>query len=140
MSRRALSLTVVSVAVLAPAATAQAQLRKANNVRSPTSNITCGVVKRSGPKSGIWCFARYLPASVGTDGYIGLRRRGTSYTGEAKSFHGYATKRETLDYGDTWEPRRGAQGISCRMLAAALTCTNRDGRGFRLSKEAVTRF
>lgn len=139
MSRPVLSL-VTAAAVLVPAAAAHAQLQKANNIRSPTSNITCGVVKGTGPKSGVWCFAKYLPASAGTDGYIGLRRRGQSYTGEAKSFHGYKTKRVELDYGDTWEPRYGAQGISCRMLAAALTCTNRDGRGFRLSKEKVTKF
>lgn len=41
-----------------------------------------------------------------------------------------------LAYGKTWT----AHGITCRSESAGLTCRNRQGRGFRLSRSAQTIF
>ena len=48
----------------------------------------------------------------------------------------YDQKAPVLAYGENW----AKQGFVCTSVTAGLTCRNRDGHGFRLSREAWTQF
>lgn len=137
MLRRRAIVVLTATALLAPAAAAQAGTSHADNVVSPTKLISCFAVRYG---SGIECSASYLPRIGELDPFLALKPRGRSRLGERGDFPGYTTPRRTLHYGDRWKPRRKATGITCTMRSTGLTCRNRDGHGFRLTKGAIKRF
>ncbi|WP_320669239.1 hypothetical protein [Patulibacter defluvii] len=129
---------LTAAALLGPAAAAEARTVHADNIVSPTKLIRCYAVQYGG---GIECSASYLRRIGELDPYIALKPRGRARYGERGDYPGYTTARRTLHYGDRWQPRRKARGISCTIRSASgLTCRNRDGHGFVLVNGGVRRF
>lgn len=130
--RRALPAIAV-LALGASCAGASARTVDYKNVVSPSKLISCLAVMGS---TEIECTAPYLPDIGDLDTFLAVSPRGRARIGQRGDFPGFPTPRRTLRYGDTW--RR--PGIRCTMRTSGLTCTNRDGHGFRIEKGHVRRF
>jgi hypothetical protein len=108
--------------------------------RTPSGNIGCGYSNLSGTTAELRCEIvsrlRPLPPKpkTCTEGVWG-RAVGMSPTGRARGFCITDTVMDpgapTLAYGRAWT--RG--GFTCRSEATGLTCRNRAGHGWTLSRE-----
>lgn len=136
MFRQLTGIGVVSavVALGGACAVASATTVTANNVVSPSKNISCYAVQHS---TAIECMASYLPRVLPEgDPLVAVSARGKSRYSARSDFPGFSTPRRTLRYGDTWQ----RPGIRCTMRTTGMTCRNRDGHGFHLQKGNVYRF
>ena len=131
--RGALTMAIAAASLLA-AASAQARVVRATDVRSPTGLITCWAMKYGHP--GIECTAPYLPDLGELDTYMGLRPTRRAFLGQRGDYPGYGHRQVTVRYGDVW--RR--PGIRCTMRSSGMTCRNRSRHGFHLARGAVRRF
>jgi hypothetical protein len=122
---KAISILILGLAFLA-APSAQAKTVRSQVALAPTG--TC-MISAAG---GIGCFGDAVPASY-TDGYLWLRKRGKALIREAGGLLAPVTSRPVrLRNGDRWVKR----GIKCRWQRGRLTCRNRSGHGFWLTKRA----
>jgi hypothetical protein len=133
---RFVPIVVVAVAALTAGAAA-APVAGLETFRTPSRNIACGYLPGSGG----------APTFLRCDVLSGLRpepRRPCEldWTGASMRPTGRATascagdtvydpRSRILDYGQTW--RRG--GFRCTSRTTGLTCTNRSGHGFFLSRQ-----
>lgn len=137
----AAALPALAGLALVPAA-AEARTSRALVVTTPSKLVTCYALTFAAG-GGIECQAPYLraPATGEGDATLQLHPRGRSRSIRRGDFPGYSTKRRpTLDYGTRWLPARGGRGVLCRSRSTGLTCSNRSGHGFRLTKGDVRRF
>lgn len=108
------------------AGAAEARTVRADVVIAPTG--TCMI--RAG--GGIGCFGDAVPAKY-TDGYIWIRRAGRARLSESGGTLAPTTGApKRLGRGDRWVKR----GVICRWGSGAMTCRNRQGRGFRLTRKS----
>jgi hypothetical protein len=100
----------------------------------PSGNIHCGV-SQSYLDCEIGTSTAKLPAKPKDCNLDWGNRFGMSSTGKAqRSCHGDTIgrnpKNQVLEYGKTW---RG-EGFTCTSKSTGLTCKNKDGHGWTLSK------
>ena len=136
------SILVVSAAIVAGAAKGTAQRNGA--FKTPSGNIVCGYgFSADGRSASIGCGIksglRPAPRNTCTDlDYSGKsvslnatgRARPVVCAGDPGPFLVEA-KARVLGYGKSWH----GGGIACTSRRAGLTCTNRRGHGFFLSRE-----
>jgi hypothetical protein len=135
--RRILVLLLAAVAALPPAAAAATTVYV--DFKLPSGNIGCGYAKFAGETANLRCEIvsglRPLPAKPSRcEGDWG-RAVGMAPTGRASRYCITDTvmdpRAAVLAYGRTWS--RG--GFTCVSRMTGLTCTNRSGHGFFLSRE-----
>lgn len=124
-----LALIVLTLVFLSPGAS------EAATEKSPFVTTGFGWCMIS-DRGGIGCSSPAIPSV--TDGYAGIRRRGRAFLGDVGN---PLTKRplpmpKRLRNGDRWVKR----GVTCRWRQGKLTCRNRSGHGFWLTKRAYRVF
>jgi hypothetical protein len=130
-------LAVAAVSALALAGAALAAAPKNGSFKTPSGNIVCGYAGsliECGIKSGL----RPAPKNTCTDIDYSGKRVSLSATGRARPVvcagdpgpFLVAKTAPVLGYGKTWRGR----GIACTSRRAGLTCKNRKGHGFFLSR------
>ena len=130
MTKRLAATTFVLFAIVAGSADARA-------VDSDVIIAPTGACMISDLGGGIACFGEAVPSTY-TDGYLGLRRSGKTYLGEAGGMltgspDAWDTPR--VHRGDRWNRR----GVRCRVIPGGIKCFN--GRhGFRLKKHGYRTF
>lgn len=130
-------LAVVAVLLFAPSAGSSSAVYV--NFKLPSGNIGCGYAKFTGETANLRCeiISRLVPMPPKprqcTEGVWG-RAVGMAPTGRAAGYCISDTVMEptapVLQYGRTWA--RG--GFTCTSRSTGLTCRNRDGHGWFLSR------
>jgi hypothetical protein len=126
---------------------APAAPRKSGHFKTPSGNIVCvhsstdvlcGIKSGLKPKPPYTAECRRIGLDHNADrislGATG-RARPIACSGDAGPFVGERSAR-VLGYGKTWT----SEGLSCRSTFSGLTCRNRSGHGFFLSRTRWRRF
>ena len=116
----------------APTAAADAKVFHTATFHASKQRVGCGAQLRA--LGGMSCFAPPLP-STELDGYIELHANGDPNLGERGDSPWRQGRDIKLRKGQRWE----RAGVSCK-LTAVLRCTNADGNGFTLTREAYAVF
>ena len=138
-----LSLIVAVVAALASVVLGSAQAAKYGSFKTPSGNIVCGYGGGSigcGIKTGLRPAPRNTCHDLDYSGKrMSLRTTGAAVidlcAGDPGPFLVEA-KASVLAYGSKWH----GGGITCASRRTGLTCTNRDGHGFFMSRAHSYRF
>jgi hypothetical protein len=136
-------LSLIVIAVLAVAASAQAAGAKYGSFKTPSGNIVCGYGGGSigcGIKTGLRPAPRNTCHDMDYSGKrMSLRTTGAAVidlcAGDPGPFLVEA-KASVLAYGSKWH----GGGITCASRHSGLTCTNRSGHGFFMSRAHSYRF
>ena len=142
---------LVAALVVAAGAALGATASAARNgtFKTPSGNIVCGYVVAASARDtfvecGIKSGLRPAPRNTCTDLDYSGKRVGLTATGRAVPVvcagdpgpFLFAARAHVLAYGRTW---RGG-GITCTSRRTGLTCRNRGGHGFFLSRERWRKF
>ena len=138
-----LSLIVAVVAALASVVLGSAQAAKYGSFTTPSGNIVCGYGGGSigcGIKTGLKPAPKNTCHDLDYSGKrMSVRTTGTAVidlcAGDPGPFL-LEAKAPVLAYGSKW---RGS-GITCASRRSGLTCTNRSGHGFFMSRTRSYRF
>jgi len=137
------SLVIAIAAVVAVSALGSAQAAKFGSFKTPSGNIVCGYGSGSigcGIASGLEPAPRNTCIDLDYSGKrMSVRTNGRAVVDLCAGDPGpflFTKTAPVLGYGSSW---RG-DGITCASRRAGLTCTNRSGHGFFMSRAASYRF
>jgi hypothetical protein len=114
-------------------ATSAIAVLRATSFRSPSGNIRCVYQGQTSYGPQLQCI---VDTPLWANGAYGLMYADGPVAVGLVDDWGVGRTRSVLRYGQVWS--RG--GMSCRMTAAGITCRDRKGHGFKLSRLHQTQF
>jgi hypothetical protein len=143
MPRTRLLPVVAALVLAAVPAVATASTSHAKFWQPASRQIGCGIEIHapSQPGNTLICSARGIPApssgpTDGDPGFVTLKASGAPVRIRTSQDSFEGTTPTTLPSGSTWS----SIGITCKLTASSVRCTNRSGHGFKITTHGYTAF
>jgi hypothetical protein len=138
----ALTASVMTLAVIAPAAASAAPISKSTQFTNRSGSVTCGVEIHfpSKPASRVLCSARGIPApkqrGIGDSGFADLGVLGRPKLLQLSQNSFVAGRKATLGRGRLWNQL----GVTCHVAQTTVMCFNGDNHGFVIGNRRYRSF